>query len=492
MINRSLIRIKAIQILYSYLLTRNDFKLEVPPAAGDSRDRVFAYSVYLDLIILILKLSGVPTIPGARKMPETDAVLQKNRVAKALRDDSAVTVLLAKNRDRIDKFDSSYGEILSAITASAVYEDYSRKRKVDMADDVNFWKAVFSTVIRKHKGVERVLRRDEEFSHLGFDNGVTMFVDTLASFDDTRATYIKARKELDKSLSLAYTLYHSLLLIPLRLTELHSRRIDANKNKYLPTYEDLNPDLRLVNNLFVGALAKCEPLMAYAEANPDTDPSDWRDGDIMLNSLLDTITASDIYKKYIESPAGNFATDADFWREVMRNIIIPSDELAEALESKSVFWNDDLAIMSTFVLKTIRRSYAAPTAEGEAPDNGSDKPQTTGTIQLLLKFMNHDDEVFGAQLFEYVVKDRETYRAYIDGFIDTKQWDTERLAFMDIVIMMTAIAELIHYPSIPVPVTLNEYIEIANDYSTPRSGQFINGVLFSIANYLREEGRLAK
>lgn len=303
MINRSLIRIKAIQILYSYLLTRNDFKLEVPPAAGDSRDRVFAYSVYLDLIILILKLSGVPTIPGARKMPETDAVLQKNRVAKALRDDSAVTVLLAKNRDRIDKFDSSYGEILSAITASAVYEDYSRKRKVDMADDVNFWKAVFSTVIRKHKGVERVLRRDEEFSHLGFDNGVTMFVDTLASFDDTRATYIKARKELDKSLSLAYTLYHSLLLIPLRLTELHSRRIDANKNKYLPTYEDLNPDLRLVNNLFVGALAKCEPLMAYAEANPDTDPSDWRDGDIMLNSLLDTITASDIYKKYIESPA---------------------------------------------------------------------------------------------------------------------------------------------------------------------------------------------
>lgn len=106
--------------------------------------------------------------------------------------------------------------------------------------------------------------------------------------------------------------------------------------------------------------------------------------------------------------------------------------------------------------------------------------------------MNHDDEVFGAQLFEYVVKDRETYRSYIDSFIDTKQWDTERLAFMDIVIMMTAIAELIHYPSIPVPVTLNEYIEIANDYSTPRSGQFINGILYNVIKMLNEKGIINK
>ncbi len=102
--------------------------------------------------------------------------------------------------------------------------------------------------------------------------------------------------------------------------------------------------------------------------------------------------------------------------------------------------------------------------------------------------MNSADETFGAELFEYVVQNRDTYRTYIDRFIDTKQWDTERLAFMDIVIMQAAIAELINYPSIPVPVTLNEYIEIANDYSTQRSGQFINGMLYSITKYLNEEG----
>ena len=131
-------------------------------------------------------------------------------------------------------------------------------------------------------------------------------------------------------------------------------------------------------------------------------------------------------------------------------------------------------------------------AEGEEPDSSDDAPQATGQIDLLPKFMNHDDEVFGAQLFEYVVQNREKYRAYIDRFIDTKQWDTERLAFMDIIIMMTAIAELINYPSIPVPVTLNEYIEVANDYSTPRSGQFINGILFSVIKMLNEEGVINK
>ena len=493
MINRSLIRIKTVQILYSYLLTRSDFKLETPPVPGEaSRDRQFAYSVYLDLIILLLKLSGMPLGPGAGITAEADQVLKKNRVGKALRDDIAVNALIARNRDRLSKFDSCLGDLMTAISASAIYNDVKRKRKLEMADDVRFWNTIFSTVVRKHKGVERALRRDESFSHLGFDTGVKMFVNTLSSFDDTRATYLKARKDLDKSLSLAYGLYHALLALPMHITALQERRPDANKNKYLPTPEDLNPNTRFVDNLFVAALRDCKPLAEYLDENPDAEPSTWRDYDLMLAGLLDKITASEAYANYMESPAGDFATDAAFWREVMRTIVIPSDELADALETKSVYWNDDLAIMSTFVLKTIRRSYAAPVAEGEEPDSSDDAPQATGQIDLLPKFMNHDDEVFGAQLFEYVVQNREKYRAYIDRFIDTKQWDTERLAFMDIIIMMTAIAELINYPSIPVPVTLNEYIEVANDYSTPRSGQFINGILFSVIKMLNEEGVINK
>lgn len=341
--------------------------------------------------------------------------------------------------------------------------------------------------IRKNKSVERVLRRDEQFSHVGLDAGLNMFVATLTSFDDTKASYLRAKNELNTSLSQAYTLYHALLYLPVLLTDLQAKRLEDAKNKYLPKPEDLNPNMRFVDNLFVKALRDCTALEDYLADNTDADASSWRDSDTMLDKLLDNILASELYAKYMASPAGDFAVDAAFWREVMRTIILPSDELSETLETKSVYWNDDLQIMGTFVLKTIRRTYpAADDAETTAD------PANYGKVVILPKFMNDDDEVFGAQLFEYVVKNREAYREYIDRFINKEQWDSERLAFMDIVILMTAIAEIINYPSIPVPVTLNEYIEIANDYSTARSGQFINGVLYNVIKLLNQEGVIKK
>ena len=169
--------------------------------------------------------------------------------------------------------------------------------------------------------------------------------------------------------------------------------------------------------------------------------------------------------------------DCDFWRSVYKNIIFPSDDLAEALESMSVFWNDDLTIMDSFVLKTIRKI----STDGEA-----------APVHLLPKYKDEEDARFGADLFSRAIENREKYRALIDKFIDGTQWDSERLAFMDIVIMIAAITELLGYPSIPVPVTLNEYIEIANCYSTNKSGQFINGILSSVINYLKTEGELVK
>lgn len=486
MINRSLIRIKTIQILYSYLLTRNEFRLEPPCASDASRDRKFAYSVYLDLIILLLKLSSMPLGPRSGVELPIDQGIRKNRIGRALYEDSSVQTLIRANRDRYTKFDSCIVDLAAVIADSAVYKDYKRKRKLQMADDVSFWNTVFTTIVRKHKGVERALRRSEDFGHLGFDNGVKMLVETLSSFDDTRASYLKAESDLEKSLSMAYDLYHALLLIPLYITRMQERRLDEAKHKYLPTPEDLNPNMRFVDNLYVKALVDCAGLDDYLSEHPEADSDGWRDSDIMFAALLDAILKSDLYKEYMETPAGDFTTDATFWREVMRSIIIPSDELSECLEGKSVYWNDDLAIMSTFALKTMRRSFAKPESGDE------DFTETYGKVTLLPKFMNRDDEEFGNKLFELVVRNKGIYREYIDAFIDTTQWDTERLAFMDIVIMMTAIAEIINFPSIPLPVTFNEYIEIANDYSTPRSGQFVNGILFSVVKRLNEEGITTK
>ncbi|MCH5221804.1 MAG: transcription antitermination protein NusB [Muribaculaceae bacterium] len=494
MINRSLIRIKTVQILYSYLLTRTDFRLmSAPPAGDDSRDKKFGYSVYLDLIFLLLKLSGLP-FERSSAVVINDPAFKKNRVGRALRDDATVNAVLMQHRYRSNKFDSCINELVDAIKASAVYADYKRRRKLDIADDIQFWNVVFSTVIRKNKGVERVLRADESFTTRGFEQGIKKLVDTLSSFDDSRSMYLKARNDLEKSLSMAYSLYHALLALPIHITALQEQRIEAAKNKYLPTPEDLNPNMKFVDNSFVAALRDCEALKRYIDDNPEADPSMWRDSDIMISSLLDKIVASDIYAKYIDDNTSDYATDAAFWRDIMRVVIVPSDELSDALEARSVYWNDDLDIMSTFVLKTIRRSYAGLTSNiGESDvDAEIEVEPTIGRIELLPKFMNHDDEVFGSQLFEYVVKNREVYRSYIDRFINTEQWDPERLAFMDIVIMMTAIAEVENYPTIPVPVTFNEYIEIANDYSTQRSGQFINGILYSIIKMLNDEGIIAK
>lgn len=146
------------------------------------------------------------------------------------------------------------------------------------------------------------------------------------------------------------------------------------------------------------------------------------------------------------------------------------------MEARSVYWNDDLAIMGTFVLKSIKHFAASGRVD----------------TSLLPIYKDDEDAKFGPELFLTAIKERDTYKSYIEKFINDSSWDPERLAFMDIVILITAITELLKFPAIPMAVTMNEYVEIANYYSTQRSGQFINGVLFSIANYLREEGRLAK
>ena len=131
--------------------------------------------------------------------------------------------------------------------------------------------------------------------------------------------------------------------------------------------------------------------------------------------------------------------------------------------------------MGTFVLKTIK----------QFANNGE-------KTLLLPQYKDEEDKQFGDILFTNAIKDSDIYRQYIDKFVNGGQWDPERLAFMDIIIMTTAIAEMIKFPLIPIPVTLNEYIEIANNYSTAKSGQFINGILYSVINYLKEEGILNK
>ncbi len=475
MVNRVLIRIKVIQILYSYLLTRSEFKIEGAPETT-SHDRLFAYKVYVDMMLLMLELSGYGAHSNSLRSPLAEACdnakLRDNRMVKALSTEDAIRRLILKGNTNIEAFDSLLAGLYEAITNSTAYRSYVRKKERTVVDDVTLWTTLIPTVLAKSEALVLKLRELGGYTVRGFDYGVKMVCDTLKEFSDNRSLLFDAKSALARSLDKAYELYHALLLLPIYITRLEDERLETARTKYMATPEDLNPNMRFVENAFVRAIAENPSMKAYLKAMPIS----WDNEPLLIRSLLDNILNSEIYKEYMASTVTDYNTDCELWRNLMRTVILPSDDLAEVLENSSVYWNDDLQIMGTFVLKTIKQ-FA--TAEG-------------GEVELLPQFKDDEDAAFGEDLFMLVVNNQEKYREYIDKFIDHKQWDSERIAFMDVVIMSTAIAELLNFPLIPVPVTLNEYIEIANSYSTAKSGQFINGILYSVIKYLKEEGILTK
>lgn len=474
MINRILIRIKVVQMLYSYLLTRSEFHLQAP-SEGRSRDNQYAYSVYLNMLLMVLELSGYRVSrSGSYPMEQLGEsnMLSDNKLAKALSSNLDIRDIIAKGETGIEAFESTLLRIYSMITKSAAYIDYRKKKRPDLADDVQFWSVIINTVIATNPLVLEAARTNENFTLAGFQKGVQMAVATLRDYHDSESTYAQAKKSLNESLEKAYELYHALLLLPLYLTNFEAERIEAAKAKYCPTDEELNPNLKFVNNAFVAAIRDNSDMEEYLKKHPFSWESDY----YMLKDILEKIKESETYRNYMAEEETTFAKDCELWRTLLRTVVFPSDALAEALEQRSVYWNDDLAIMGTFVLKTIKH-FA--TAESH-------------NVNLLPIYKDEEDAKFGPDLFLTAIKERDTYRSYIDKFVNGSSWDPERLAFMDIVILLTAITELLKFPAIPLAVTMNEYVEIANYYSTPRSGQFINGVLFSVANYLKEEGKLMK
>lgn len=474
MVNRILIRIKVVQMLYSYLLTKSEFKIESAPETA-SRDKRYAYTLYLDILLLILELSGYSVKPGSKKSPLdvlATNTLSSGKMAKSLINDEDIRGVITKGNNNIDDFDDIVLRLHSVIISSAAYRDFLKIKNPEIKDEVAMWNVVIRTIFMKEPLFIEALRKNKAFTHAGYEQGMEMVITTLSNYSDTRTLLVNARKSLMASLDKAYELYHSMFVLMMEITRMQTRRIDAAKSKYLPTDEDLNPNMKFVENMFIRTLERHANLESYLKSNPIS----WENDTTLVKSLLDKIIASPVYAEYMSEKVTDYASDCELWRNIFKNIILPSEELAEALEAKSVYWNDDLTIMGTFVLKSIKQFAKS----GGEP------------VALLPQYKDDEDAEFGPSLFMHAVNNRDEYRSYIDRFINDSQWDPERLAFMDIVIMTAAIAELLNYPMVPIAVTLNEYIEIANCYSTPKSGQFINGILYSVINYLKSEGKLNK
>ena len=284
-------------------------------------------------------------------------------------------------------------------------------------------------------------------------------------------TLTTAKKELTKSLDKSYELYNALLKLMIELTDVQDLRLDEAKHKFLPTEEDLNPNMRFVENEFVKRLRADQTLADFV----DDKKINWRDDELFVRLLLDKILRSEEYQEYMEMPKTSLVRDGEVWYQLMKKVVLPDENLLEHLQSMSVYYtDDDLQIIGQFVMKTIRRF-----------EDEESEP-------VLPQYKNDDDSTFGEQLFSKAVAEMEENNSYIDQFVKTEKWDVERIALMDRVVMCTALTEIRNYPSIPVNVSLNEYIELAKDYSTPRSGQFVNGILNAVVNKLRADKVIIK
>jgi N utilization substance protein B len=254
------------------------------------------------------------------------------------------------------------------------------------------------------------------------------------------------------------------------VTRFADRRIDNRRNKLRPTHEDLNPNTRFIDNAFIAQLAANKQLEDFCS----NQKRSWEDHSEFVKRLFEKIETSEAYQEYMAKENLTYEDDRELWRKLYRSFIATNEELDEILEEQSLYWNDDKAIIDTFVLKTIKRFE---------PDNGAEQ-------DLLPEYRDDEDKEFARKLFRQAITNAEAYRNLMSG--NTKNWDLERLAFMDILIMQVALAEILSFPTIPVSVSLNEYVEIAKVYSTPKSGSFINGMLDTIVNQLKKENKLSK
>jgi N utilization substance protein B len=272
-----------------------------------------------------------------------------------------------------------------------------------------------------------------------------------------------AEKELRLSFQYAYDLYFRYLLLVVEITNLYEKQVALRKNKFLPTPEDLNPNMKLVNNQFAKQLIENNTLQAYV--NEHGLP--WENNLNLLKTLLNHILDSEKYQDYLKEPADSYRADRDFWADVFLAYIAGNQQIAEVLEDVSIYWNDDITTAERTVLNTIRRF-----------SRSSGK-----THELLPMFGSQDAEAFAVTLFRQAVINGKEYQTRIEKHL--KKRTTERVANMDLVILQVALAELINFTYIPVRLTINEYVEIAKYYSSPQSTKFVNAVLDALVKELK-------
>lgn len=292
---------------------------------------------------------------------------------------------------------------------------------------------------------------------------------TYAYYQNEGKTTEVALKELEFSLDKAYDLYRSLLslLVELRRTAQHIADIKAASSRIV---EGCNDD-KLAGNLFLRQLEENAELSTWAAKQKHT----WEQDDKFVRRLYNKFLTDEAFTFYVDrGVTGDYETDRELIRRLYKTLIMNNEDFDALLEEQSLYWNDDKEIVDSFVLKTIKRFQ---------PEQGAEQP-------LLPAYADKEDQTFASQLFTTAIERGEEIRQLMKE--NTRNWDFSRMALMDIIIIQIAAAEVIAFPSIPLNVTFNEYIDIAKYYSTPRSAGYVHGMLDAIVKRLQADGIVLK
>lgn len=278
-----------------------------------------------------------------------------------------------------------------------------------------------------------------------------------------------SEKNLSASIDKAYELYFQMLTLAPELVRYAEQRQEIGRNKMLPTYEDLHPNRKFIENKVIARIAECE---AIANFNHKHSLS-WSAYPELIKNIYNALCEEEFFKRYMESSDRSWREDATLVADIYLNLLEEFDMLETVLEEQSLLWSDDLGYILTMVARTV-------TSMKESHEQ----------IKLLPKFKSDEDLDFAKKLLRDSIVGFERNRNLIDLY--AKNWDVERVAMMDNIILAVAVTEAESFPSIPIKVTLNEYIDIAKYYSTPSSSTFINGVLDRITSKMVEEGKIVK
>lgn len=280
----------------------------------------------------------------------------------------------------------------------------------------------------------------------------------------------KAEKELLHSIRKGYDLYHYLFLLLLDIRDYAEKKIDMARNKLMPSQLDLNPNTRFVDNPLLKLLAENESISEHLAYNKLS----WVNYPELIKKFYQKISASDYYNQYMEAETCTFQDHRQVLINILSKELIDFEDFEQCLEEQSIYWNDDVDFMIGMVVKTLKKFK-------------EDQPESTPVFPM---YKNEEDEDFAKKLLRKVVVKHEENVKVIDSY--TKNWDIDRIAGMDILIMEMALTEITEFPSVPVKVSFNEYIEISKYYSTDQSSVFINGVLDKIIASLRKDNLINK